>query len=273
MSLFPGLKIAYKVLRSILFALISIGALIYVGLYISLSIPGVQQSIKSKAEKAVTDFLNAQVKIERMSIVPFSEVKMTGVDFYTPEGEKCISVKTLGAGINLWRLVSVGKVEITYAEVIGLTADINKPTPESPLNIQYIIDALSPKDKNKPPTPFDLTLHSVVIRNSNLSYNILSVPARQNSSEFDPNHVSLADLRADVALPRLKNDDFIIDLRRLSFKERSGLTVERLTAFAHITAQSLDMSKFSLRLPASKLSISDISLRFDSLKNIGKSLE
>lgn len=273
MSLLSGLKIAYKALRSILFAVILITAVLYIGLYVSLSIPTVQRSIKSKAEAAVSDFLKAKVEIDKLVIMPFSEVRMQGVTIYTPEGDKCICVNTLGAGINLWRLIYNRKVEITYAEVIGLDAKISKLTSDSPLNIQFIIDAVSPKDKNKPPTPFDIKLHSVVIRNSSLSYDLLSAPHSTDSNIFDPNHIALQELRADVALPQLKNDDFTIDLRRLSFKEKSGFTVEKLTAFTHITATSLDLSKFSIRLPSSKIMVSDISLKFKSLKDIVKSLE
>lgn len=267
------LRRIYKYIRTFLFTLILIGVTLYIGLYVALSIPGVQQRIKGVAEREASAFLKSEVKIDRLMIVPFSEVKMKGVNIYTPDCEKCINVNTLGAGINLWRLVSTGKIEITYAELIGLDAKISKSTPESPLNIQFIIDVLSPKDKSKPPTLFDIKLYSVVIRNSKLSYDILSVPTEENQVSFNPNHVALTELRADVALPRIKNDDFIIDLRRLSFTERSGFRINRLTAYAHITDKLLEVSKFSLKFPEGRLSISDFSLHYDSLKNISKGLE
>lgn len=273
MSLSSGFRITYKAFRSIIFAVIVIAAVLYIGLYVALSIPSVQRSIKERGEAIASEYLKSKVEIGKLVIVPFSELRMQDVAIYTPEGEKCISVKTLGAGINLWKLIYNRKVEITYAELIGLNAYISKVNPDSTLNIQFIIDAVSPKDKNKPPTPFDLKLHSVVIRNSNLSYDLLSAPVKADKKVFDANHIKLENLRADVALPQLKNDDFIIDLRRLSFKEISGFEVEKLSAFAHITARSLDVSKFSLRLPESRIKVSDISLQYDSLKNITKSLE
>lgn len=273
MSLSSGFRITYKAFRSIVFVAIVIAAVLYICLYVALSIPSVQRSIKERGEAIASEYLKSEVEIGKLMIMPFSEVKMQDVGINTPNGDRCISVKTLGAGINLWKLIYDRKVEITYAELIGLDASISKATPDSPLNIQFIIDAVSPKDKNKPPTPFDIKLHSVVIRNSSLSYDLLSAPANENKKVFDAHHIKLENLRADVALPQLKNDDFIIDLRRLSFKESAGFNVEKLSAYAHITARSLDVSKFSLRLPGSKIKISDIALRYDSLKNIMKSLE
>lgn len=273
MSFLPGLKIAYRVLRSVLFAIIAIVAFLYVGLYVALSIPSVQNKIKTEVEREASNFLGAELKIDNLMVMPFSELKLRGVTLFTPKHEPCIKIENLGAGINIWCLIYDRKVEITYGEIIGLDAHISKTTPESPLNIQFIIDAVSPKDKNKPPTPFDLKLHSVVIRKSAVAFDILSAPHMNSDETFDPNHIRLNNLRADVALPRLKNDDFTIDLRRLSFNEQHGFRVERLTAFAHITARSLDVSKISLRLPATKLTVSDVELKFDSLKNIKKGLE
>lgn len=268
-----ALRTTYKVLRSFLFTVIIIAVVIYVGLYIVLSIPSVQRSVKSRVEKETSAFLGSRVEIGSLKIFPFNEVRLSDVDIYTPKNEKCISVGTLGAGIHLWRLIYDQKIEITYAEVIGLDGRVWKETPQSPLNIDFIIKALAPKDKNKPPTKFDLKLHNVVIRKSRLSYDIHSAPRKDNPLAFDNNHIELNDFKADVTLPQLKNDDFIVDLRRLSFRERNGLSVEKLAMMAHITPESLDVVDIALRLPGSDIKISDIHLQFKSFKDILQSLD
>jgi len=268
-----ALRTTYKVLRSSLFTVIIIAVTIYVGLYIVLSIPNVQRDVKNRVAKEVSVFLGSKVEIGSLKIFPFNEVRLSDVDIYTPKNEKCISVGTLGAGIHLWRLIYDHKIEITYAEVIGLDGRVWKETPQSPLNIDFIIKALAPKDKNKPPTKFDLKLHNVVIRKSRLSYDILSAPRKDNPLAFDNRHIELNDFKADVTLPQLKNDDFIVDLRRLSFRERCGLSVEKLAMIAHITPRSLDVVDIALRLPGSDIKISDIHLQFKSFKDILKALD
>ncbi|MDE7136417.1 MAG: hypothetical protein K2N91_07270, partial [Muribaculaceae bacterium] len=136
MSLLSGFKITYKAFRSIIFAVIVIAAVLYIGLYVALSIPSVQRSIKERGEAMASEYLKSKVEIGKLVIVPFSEVRMKDVGIYTPEGEKCIAVTTLGAGINLWKLVYDRKVVITYAELIGLDASISKAISDAPLNIQ-----------------------------------------------------------------------------------------------------------------------------------------
>ncbi len=268
-----ALRTTYKVLRSFLFTVIVIAVTVYVGLYIVLSVPSVQRAVKGRVEKETSAFLGSKVEIGSLKIFPFNEVRLSEVEIFTPKGDRCISVGTLGAGIHLWRLIYDKKIEITYAEVVGLDGRVWKESPKSPLNIDFIIQALAPKDKNKPPKKFDLKLHNVVIRKSRLSYDILNAPRKDNPVAFDINHIELNDFKADVKLPRLRNEDFIIDLRRLSFRERCGLSVEKLGMIAHITPRSLDVKDISLRLPGSDIKISDIHLQFKSFKEILKALE
>ena len=193
---------------------------------------------------------------------------MSDVAVYTPSGEKCLDVGTLGVGIHLWKLIYDNRVEITYAEIIGLDGRIWKKTATSPLNIDFMIKAFSPKDKNKPSAEFDIKLYNVVIRKSRLSYDVRDIPEDPSCLRFDVNHIALNDLKADVALPVLRNDDFIIDLRRLSFIEKSGVCVEKLGFKAHVSPESFDISDIVLRLPASEIQFSDINLCYESFKDM-----
>ena len=268
MRLMPAFRTAYKVVRSFLFTAILIVAGLYVCLYVVLSVPSVQRSVKRMVEKEVSSLLGSTINVGSLSIFPFNEVRLSDVDVYTPSGERCISIGTLGAGIHLWKLVYERRIEITYAEVVGLDGKVWRKSSKSPLNIDFIIRALSPKDKSKPPTKFDVKLYNVVIRKSRLSYDVLDASQKEDSRVFDVNHVILDDFKADVALPRLKNDDFVIDLRRLSFTERCGFCIEKLGLKAEITPQSLKVSEIVLRLPQTELKVSDISLRFKSFNKI-----
>ncbi len=273
MNASSAIRTVYKVLRSFLFTAITVAVVLYVTLYVILSVPSVQNAIKGRAEKEVSAFLGSKVTVESLNIFPFNALRLRNVVIYTPAGEKCISVGTLGAGINLLKLIYNRKIEITYAEIIGLDGRVWKQTKDSALNIDFLIKAFAPKDKNKPPAKFDLKLYNVVIRRSRLSYDVRDIAPLSESVRFDKNHIILRDLRADVALPGIENDDFIIDLRRISFTEKSGFAVEKLALKTHITSQSLDVKDLSLRLPQTEIAVSDIHLEFDSLKNILASLE
>lgn len=94
------------------------------------------------------------------------------------------------------------RIVLNYAEVLGLDARIKRDSAGTPLNIQPLITALAPKDKNKPPTQFNIAIRTVVIRNCSVSYDVLSAPRKEKG--IDPNHLAISKLRADVNLPQLK---------------------------------------------------------------------
>ncbi len=246
-------------------------AFIYVGLYLLVSIPYVQGIIKERAEKEVSKLIGSKVEIGNLDIHPFNEIRLNDLKVFTPEGEKCITVNTIGAGIHLWRLFYEGKIEITYAEIIGLDGRIWQQKANDPLNIQFIIDAFKPKDKNKPPTKFDLKLHNIVIRRSSLEFSKRWIPLKKKDL-FDENHIKIKNLRADLALPKIKNNDFEIDIRRLSFDEKSGFILDRISGVIKITDHSVSVKNFVVKLPQTEVRPSDFSLSFESFKDIKKSL-
>lgn len=263
----------YKVLRSILFTACAAVIGIFVLLYIVLSIPAVNRQIKSVAEHEVANLIGSRLTVSNLTIMPFNEVRLQGVTLFTPDNQVCASIGRVGAGINIWKLITQGKVEIVYAEIIQMDARLWQNAEGEPLNIQFLIDAFKPKEKNKPPTKFDLKLHNIVIRKSSFQFDRKWKPAADSSEKIDFNHISVTDLRADIALPRLKNDDFIIDLRRLAMNEKSGLIIESLGLKTHISQQEIAVKDFNLRLPGTDLKIADFSLPVDGLSHIADAVK
>lgn len=256
-------KSVYKVFRSIFFAasLTVIG--LFACIYIAVSIPSVQNQIKLRAESELTAFLGSKVEIGRVDIFPFNEVRLHSVSIYSPDGQRCVSVGRLGAGVSLWQLLTSGTIEITYAEIISLDARITQNAENEPLNIDFIIKAFEPKDKNKPPTQFNVILRNVVIRKSRLSFDRNFIPRLTDNSVFDPNHLLLTDFRADIALPQLTNEKIEVDLRRLAFTEHCGLSIGSLSFRSVISPHNLTVSNLRLSLEDSDITVNDQKLSYD----------
>lgn len=262
-----ALKKTYRVFRSIVFGLLLLIAGGYLFLYVALSLPPVQRWIKGFAEKEFNSRSSGRLEIGGVDISPFSEAVLTDVRFISPEGETVVKASKIGAGINLWRLIAEGKIQITYAEISGLDARIVRKKPDASLNIQFIIDAFKSKKKNQPPPKFDIVLNNVVIRKGHVTFD-KEWTERKTPGTFDVNHMEFIDIAADMRMPRLKPDDFIADLRRLSFKERSGLDVHSLSGRFHITSKEISFNDLRLRLPYSELRPSDMTLRFNGYGDI-----
>ena len=264
------LQIIYKIIRSLLVAGLATVVGLYVILYIVLSVPQVQDKVKRLGEEELTKLLHTEVSVGRLSISPFNEVILTDVAVPDQQGDTLLKVDKIGAGFSIYNLIARRRLVFTYAEVIGLKGHIYRSDKQSPTNLQFIIDALSPKDTTKPPTRFDLKIYNIVLRRSSITYDVMSEP--HLSDRFDANHIEVSNLRADIAIPRLKNDDFAIELKRLSLHERCGFTLSNIASSINIGKSALSLENLRIELPNSLVAIDSFNLSYSELKSLGREL-
>lgn len=233
-------------------------------LYVALSLPWVQDAIRVKCESVLSEKLGAEITIRDLGLRPFNRATLRDITMVC-EGDTLAKINRIGAGINIFELMAHGNIAVDYAELSGFDIRIRKSTPDSPLNLQPVIDALSGKDKNKPPTQFDLRINTVVLRQGTIGYDIDSEP-RKAPGVFDRNHILITNLRADLNLPRISNDDCRINLKRMAFTEQSGLDITDFHSTFHISSSELGWEDMVIEMPQSKIEPVDFK---ESLTSIG----
>ncbi|MCM1291001.1 MAG: translocation/assembly module TamB [Prevotella sp.] len=265
------LKEIYNTIRSIVFSGILLVVALYVLIYISISLPYIQNYIKEVAEEEISKSLKTDIKIGRLNITPFSQVILYDVEIPCPDKSPCIEAKKIGAGISLWDLIIDRKIVITYAELLDLNAHISQQQKGEPLNIQFIIDAFKTKKEGQPPTKFDLKIRNVVIRRLSASFDKEWIAKDKNPNKMDFNHLEVHNLSLDVTLPRISNDEYIMDLRRLSLEEKSGFKLNKLTLKARLTPTQLIVNDLEIDLPGTSIRPNNQSFNFSTLKELGTS--
>ena len=262
-------KGTYRALRGVVVTtLVTVVALIALADVLLLLSP-VQDYMRHKGEEALSEFLNTQVEIGSVSVTPFNQLELQEVKIHDQAGDSLLTIGKLGAGISLKDLIADRRIVITYGEIIGLSGHVTRPDKDSPTNVQFIIDAFKPKE-DKPSKPFDVQVKTVVVRQSELTYDVLDQPRKPD--RLDVNHLSVKNLRADLVMPQLKNNDFDIRVKRLSFDEGSGLSLRRLSTDVHITDNALDIKDIKLQMPNSDIRLDDLHVEYSSLKNLGNEL-
>ncbi|MCM1337956.1 MAG: translocation/assembly module TamB [Candidatus Amulumruptor caecigallinarius] len=267
------MKWLYKTLRTLIVCIPALIIGVPVLLYVVLSLPPVQNAIGHRAEVELGKLLGVNVNIGRVDIEPFNIVTLSRVTVADSAGMAhgpIAVIDRLGAGIDIMATLRKRALVVTYVEIMGMDAHLWRLTEDSPLNIQPIIDALKPKDRNKPPTRFDLRFNSVVIRTSAVTYDVLSAPTPE-PGRFDPRHIAIHDLRADIHLPKIANDDYTVDIRRLRLAERSGLQLE-VTGSVHADNQRIAAEGLVVKLGTSRLLIAPTAVTIKSLKSVGNDL-
>lgn len=240
---------------------------IYAGLYILLSIPAVQEKVKGVACVEASKLLGGRIDIGRLDIRPFSEVSLSDVSLTSPEGERCATIENVSAGIDIWSLLADHRIVLNYAEIIGLDASLSQPEKGGPLNIKFLIDALSPKDKNKKPAAFDLKFRNIVVRKSKAVFRRQWMRDEAGvASKWA--EISLHDLRMDLSIPTLRNDLYRFAVRNLECDVTPGVSLRHLSADVtyvkdmHDGANdSLSVKGLEIELPHTSLSVGDVGFR------------
>lgn len=257
-------KPIYKVLRSVIIFVILLALFVYVGLYVALSIPAVQDEVKTIASRELSRLLGGRLEIGKLNVAPFSEVVVDDVSLSSPSGEKVASISKVAAGIDMWCLLSQRRIVLNYAEIMGLSAVLAQNEKDGPLNIQFLIDALAPKDKSKPPMLFDLRFRNIVVRDSKASLSLLWMTDKDgNPKPFA--EMCLSDLRLDLSIPVMKNDDFRFDIRSMQCNMTPGADLRHLSAEIRFkkgdgrkSGDEIAVRGLKFELPNTSLAVGDV---------------
>lgn len=264
--MFDPMRLAYKIFRMLVVSLLMLAVLIPMLVYVTVSLPPVQNHLRGIAEKELSTLLGTKVSIGGLTIIPFNNASLSDVYIADCNGDTALYAKHIAAGVDMYRLLAKKRISISYTVIRGLEAHISRDSADTPLNIQHIIDALKPKDKKQPPTRFEFAANTIILRQWCVTYDVKSEP--KLSDRFDSNHISVRNLRADLQMPLIKNDDFTVDIRRLAFEEQSGLTVTNITGLFHISDKELSTRSVVAEMPATKIALGDLIMDYDGWSDI-----
>lgn len=259
------MRIFWKIFRAISSVLLLLAVVLPAAIYVILSLEPIQNTVRTTASEQLSDLLGAEVGVRYVRIHPFNRVTVGGISLALG-GDTVARVETVSAGFDLWPLLSKGEIIFDYALLDGVTAHINRETPEAELNIQPIIDKLRsdrPSEKKK----FSVEISTVVIRRASASYDILSAPI-PDSALFDPKHIAINDLAINAFIPQISDEGFRVNLDHLSFTERSGFAVDKMTAKCYISPDEISLEDFSIALPESRFDLEPIVIRRGGYTNL-----
>lgn len=251
------MKLLYKIIRTIVVSFLVLLFATPVLLYVVLPLPVVQDYAARAAREELTQLLGTPVDVGKVRFSPFNRIVVEEVSVTDPHGREALTIGHLGAGISLIESLTNRRWAISYAEILDLDLKLYKPVPGSPLNIDPILERFKSKPSG-PSARFDLSVNTVVIRRSAISYEILSAPDAA-PGVFSAKHVRLTDLCADLTCRRASNELIDVSLRRLSATDRSGLSLTNLSMGVVIDTVALRVNDLKLSLPSSEIKFGQLS--------------
>ena len=221
-------------------------------------IPQAQSFIGGKIAGAISDKLGTQVSVGRVDLGLFSRIIIDDVKIMDQQQKEMLRVGRLSVRLELLPLLD-GKISISSAQLFGAHFLLYKADAESKPNFQFALDSLASKDTTSH-TPLDLRINSLIIRRSSLTYDQINQP--QTKGVFNPQHLKVQGLSAHINLRALTDDSLNVNVKRLEFKEQSGLTVKRIKFYLAAGRKQSQLENLLVELPQSRVQIDTLSASY-----------
>ena len=217
-------------------------------------IPQAQRFIGGKIAGAISDKLGTEVSVGRVDLGLFSRIIIDDVKILDQQQKEMLRVGRLSVRLELLPLLD-GKISISSAQLFGAHFLLYKQDAESKPNFQFALDSLASKDTTSH-TPLDLRINSLIIRRSSLTYDQFDQP--RTSGVFNPQHLKVQGLSAHINLRALTDDSLNVNVKRLEFKEQSGLTVKRIKFYLAAGRKHSQLEDLLVELPQSRVQIDSL---------------
>ena len=231
----------------------------FVGLLASTRVPKVQAWIGHQAEEALGDLLGTKVRVERVDLGLFNRIILDGVVINDRQQQPLLRVHRLSAKLDILDLAA-GKVSVSSAQLFGAHVNLYRTDSLSEPNYQFVVDALSSQDTLSD-SRLDVHVNSFIMRRSSVAYNQQDVPQQQGV--FDPHHLLIDNISAHVILKTLTDDSLNVNVKRLSFREQSGLNVQRLAMKLKAGRRNAFLSQLDVQMPGTLLQLDTLTATYD----------
>lgn len=239
-----------------------IGVSLYLLLIGLLNIPSIQVKVANVVAQELSTLLNTELSIGRIDLGLFNRIIIEDLHVKDIEQEELLKVSRLSASFDMFALFK-GKVSIYSVQLFGFDIKLHKETPESQLNLQFIIDALSSDSKNK--GKLDIRINSLLMRRGKLSYHVDS--ASNDSLRFNAQHVNINNITGSISLKALQNDSINANIKRLSFTEESGIEISKLSLKVVGNRDHMRIDNIKLELPKTEISAQSIDLDYKNIES------
>ena len=228
-----------------------------------LQIPYIRTKVASIASTELSNYLGVPVKIGKVDIGWFNRIVLDNVYLADQERKPLFVANHVAAGFEALPLLK-GKMVFTTVQLFGFTLNLEKKTPESKLNLQFVIDAFASKDTLKKKSNIDLRFNTILIRRGHLRYDVQS--AGYQPDKFNAQHIDIHNLSANISLKAFNKDSLNAHIKKMSLEESSGFKLNKLTLNLIGNKDSAFIDNLEIKLPQTNLKIDHASINLTKAK-------
>lgn len=250
---------------------IILGILIFAGVFYALpacllQIPALQKKISVPIAAGLTEKFQSEVRIGEIQLGFLNKIVLKDVYLEDRSKETLLQAKRLTADFDIFSLFQK-KWRIHSVRLYTCLFNLNRETHDSPLNIQYILDIFANPDSTKN-SSIELQIKDIDMRGGSFSYR--EKDASETFDKFNPKSFRLNDIIFKIKVRDFTDDTLDIVVNRLSFKEKTGFTVKRLTFDLKASKEKAAVNRLLMELENTSLAIKDITADYSKPENASR---
>lgn len=237
---------------------------IYASIVVLFNIPFMQRKTADWVADLLSRQIHSNVEIGSINLGFLNSIIINDVCIEDRNGKEMLKVARLSASINLFKLITNGKIDISTAQLFGAHAYLYRDNPDAEDNFKFIIDAFS-SDSDED-SSVNLRINSLIVRHANIDYDILSEQERET---LDPNHLKIRNAGFNLSLKQFTPDSLNLSIKRFqATEENSGLDIRELSFKLDGNVKQALLEDFICKLPHSYLAINSLKIYYPDYNRI-----
>lgn len=229
---------------------------------ITLRIDAVERRLALFISETLVNKADIPLKMGAVKVKFPNKLSIDSILLKDQRSDTLLNIPHLSASFELIPLLKDGDIRINTLLLSEPDARVWRETADSEANFQFIIDRLASKDTTESAPLPNIRVSQVQIHDGRISYDVLSSPAKET---FDASHLSISNLQVNASLRSLTPDTLALNLRRLTFDEKSGITLKRARAKINASPDAAQINNLRIQFSEGEITSDRLSLSFDTL--------
>ena len=240
-------------------AVVAVVCILLFTLLMTLRFDTVQYRLATLVSEEIEKLFGIPLEVEDIEVRSLNEVRLKNLLLKDLSGDTMVHANEVQAYLHTARLLR-GEVKINTLILSAPDIRLNRETPDSPLNIQFVLDAF--KGDNKEKKDIDLRINQISVYDGRFTYDVMSEAT--DSSRFDSNHIEIMDFTCNVSLKHLYKDELDVNVRSISGEEKCGFRIDKFKARLKRDGYRFVLNNLEVWTPSSNIASGSLELRADS---------
>ena len=224
----------------------------------------VQNYFAQQLAQQLSKELNTKVEIGYVEVDFLRNIHVERLRIYDQSKDTLIEARQIEARLTKvdWKSHSI---ELSSVVIYKPRMKNGYHTEEGPLNIDFFSDYLNPpSDPNDHSEGWDFGINDVKIEDG--YYQFFNIRQRSSDPYFDPDNMILSNIEAEMDSLTFGHPWFTVNIKSMTFKERSGLNIVKGAARVVIDKKQILASNLLLETPCSILG-DRFEMRYNSMRD------